>query len=83
MRRKKINVWALVVLFLGILLPSGSFAFASFPAGWMIQIPKEIFRLPKTELPPKPSLPQIKANHSADEAYVLEYEVWRRIQTSA
>ena len=83
MRQKKINAWLPTAFFLGILLSSDSFAFAFFPAGWVFQIPKTMFRFPKTELPSKPFLPRLDANHSAGEAYFLEYEAWRRIRSSA
>ncbi len=84
MRQKKISVWILAILCLGFLLFSGSFAFASFPVGWVFQIPQDMSRLPPIGFSSEPSLPQMaQANRSAVESYFFEYEAWRRIRSSA
>lgn len=84
MRRRKASVWVFAVLSLGFLLFSGSLAFASFPIGWMFQISQNIPPAPKIGPLPEFSLPQVvQKNRSIEESYFFEYEVWRRIHSSA
>ena len=68
---------------LGVLLLSGSIAFASFPVNWVFQMSPDS-KLPNIKLLRESPLPQmVQAKRSAEESYFFDYEVWRRIHSSA
>lgn len=77
MRRHKVSI--LVFLFL---ISFASFAFASIAMMWPIDSNPHVFNFPNLVLPEKP-VDEVLDREVAPSAPNLNYQAWRRIQTSA